>query len=283
MNGFPEQQHRRQSHSLAFTVVALISAVTIAPAVSEGLPVDCAGDLDRAIVMDSNGEHERARHLLESLKPHCQDFPQVEHNLGVLAGHKGDWESALQHFEQSIAADPRAAMSLDHLRQIHRYRASLAWSKALDASLDPTATAHSPTLNLQDSSLGNSDSTRATNTAPELHTIDTIEYELFDWWQNARSNNRAGWLAHYTRDFQVPDADQIAQFQWDELTLRISLTRHDAVVVLIYPKGSWSSSAASPVSASENNASVPEPIMKGSVMLLRLEGNRWKIYQENPL
>jgi len=187
------------------------------------------------VLLDSNGESQSAQELMESLEAPCSQFAQIAHNLGVFAGRSGNWDEAQSHFERSIQGNSRAAMSLDHLRQIHRFRASQAWREALGTSLDPSANAPVPDLALQDSTVTNNDAKLARHDASELHQLSTIEYELFDWWQSARIGNRIGWMAHYTRGFAPQDPATIAAFDWDELRHTIALVQNEAVVVMMYP------------------------------------------------
>ena len=99
-----------------------------------------------------------------------------------------------------------------------------------------------------------------------LHTVETIEYELYAWWQtrhDERQDVREHYVANYPEVSIVQAIERFGDVGWGDIKRDISFTQEDAVVVL---------SDVSREDASEKN-----------LLLMRLEGNRWKIYQETSL
>ena len=123
-----------------------------------------------------------------------------------------------------------------------------------------------PDYTFQDSSDQNSDSLRLQRERAELHTVETIEYELFAWWQtrhDERQDVREHYVSNYPEVSIVQATEHFADVDWDDIKRDISFTQEDAVIVL---------SDVSREDASEK-----------TLLLMRLEGNRWKIYQETSL
>ena len=151
---------------------------------------------------------------------------------------------------------------MSHLQDIFRYRASVAYASALNTRTK----AAEPEYVFQDSSDQNSDSLHLQRERAELHTVETIEYELYAWWQtrhDERQDVREHYVANYPEVSIVQAIERFGDVGWGDIKRDISFTQEDAVVVL---------SDVSREDASEKN-----------LLLMRLEGNRWKIYQETSL
>ena len=219
--------------------------------------VNCATELDSAVALASHSdmETEGLASRFALLEETCPDFAQISHNRGVLAGRENRWSEAISHFERSLKKDTRAAETHQHLQQIFDYRAAIAYAKALGT----TTQISEPALHFQDSSDQNSPKQNPNN--PQLHDIVTVEYELFAWWQAVKSGN--GIDEHYIDGYDsgaISLARQAhAARQWQSMKREIAFTRQDAVVVL----------------SDSSNAH--------TLLLLRLIGNRWKVYQETTL
>ena len=223
---------------------------------------ECLVQLDDAVNLALNSNRAAATKQLEALATVCEHVPQIQHNLGVLAAMDNRLPEAISYLEASVAADPRASLSVSHLQDIFRYRASVAYANALNT----TTTAAEPDYTFQDSSDQNSDSLRLQRERAELHTIETIEYELFAWWQtrhDERQDVREHYVSNYPEVSIVQATEHFADVDWDDIKRAISFTQEDAVIVL---------SDVSREDASEK-----------TLLLMRLEGNRWKIYQETSL
>lgn len=247
---------------LALTTAAAADTASAPPVVTPapvpGLTADqCRDQLDSAVSLFHNQAHKISETRLLQLADQCQQLPQINHNLGVLAGRQNRWPAAIDYFKRSLEADARAAMTQDHLLQIYRYRASLAYAKALNT----TTSAPPPVLQMQDASQQNSAELLHQPSAP-LHNISTVDYELYDWWHTALPANNQGRQAHYVIGYSAPVAAQPNQAEWQSVRREISFTAQDAVAVLTHK---------------ENGQSV------STLLLMRLQGNRWKIYQETRL
>jgi len=220
---------------------------------------DCMTELDASVAMASNEQGNTAlvEQRLAKLESRCKGFPQVAHNRGVLAAQADNWPEAIEHFERSLQQDSRAAMTYRHLQQIYEYRAAAAYSKALNTPVEVPF----PTFELQTSALWNTDNRQLDSDRSDLHSISTIEYELFAWWQ--AQQNSIGIRDFYSDDFS-PAAIRLARRthankQWQDMHREIAFTARDVVVVL------------------------SDAYHHRTLLLLRLEGNRWKIYQETNL
>ena len=151
---------------------------------------------------------------------------------------------------------------MSHLQDIFRYRASVAYASALNT----TTTAAEPDYTFQNSSDQNSDSLRLQRERAELHTVETIEYELFAWWQtrhDERQDVREHYVSNYPEVSIVQAIERFGDTDWDDMKRDISFTQEDVVIVL------------SDVSRKD--------VSEKTLLLMRLEGNRWKIYQETSL
>jgi len=225
-------------------------------------PSECLVQLDAAVTLALTPDLDKAGKKLEELASVCQDVPQIQHNLGVIAALDNRIPDAISHLEGSVAADPRAAQSVSHLQSIFRYRASLAYAKALNTRAKATL----PEFVFQDSTHQNSDTLRLARERTDLHNIGTIEYELYAWWQT-RYDERQDVREHYTSDYPEVSVDlaleRFVDIDWDDIKREIAFTQEDAVVFLSDERDDSSSDKA--------------------LLLLRLEGNRWKIYQETAL
>lgn len=202
---------------------------------------------------------------LAELEARCPPLPQLAHNRGVLAASAERWPEAVAHLERSLLQDPRAAQTYQLLQNIYEYQASLAYARALDTPVNT----RTPRLEWQDSTRLNADATaRVAGADPDadevlqsLRSVSTLEYELFTWWQALHS--ASGAEQFYVDGFPKASINQSRRLfvskRWEEMQREITFTAHDAVVVL----GDASRSR--------------------SLLLLRLVGTRWKIYQETRL
>ena len=228
---------------------------------------DCLERLDAAVLIARDGDERRAERVLRRLERRCEHLPQIRHDLGVLAARDDRLPEAMAHFEASLAADPRAAMTRGHLRELHRREARRAYARVLDAV--PPATGRE--LVLQDSADVNADSLRASRSRGELRDFATLEYELYDWWASATDPDADGWLAHYVdgypRRLALASREAAAALAWEEVRRELAFTAEEAVAVL--------DAGAGGDGAGEDGAR--------RLLLLRLDGNRWKIYRETPL
>jgi len=95
----------------------------------------------------------------------------------------------------------------------------------------------------------------------QFHTISTVEYELYAWWQATNSSEDIN-------DFYVSDfpgkaigrgSNHLNIERWDDMQREIAFTARDAVAIL------------------------SDPMQNKTLVLLRLVGTRWKIYQETQL
>jgi len=241
-----------------------VSPPTPLPDIATRLPgTTCLDELDTGVALARGGDSLQAKHHFENLNAKCRHLPQIQHNLGVLAANDNRWHEAIEHLEQSLLADDRAARTAEQLRQIHRFNASQAYARALNQAVqtDP------PVLALQGSTVVNSDSLRAIQDRTDLHTVSNIEHELYDWWLSARKKTANEWLAHYIEGYPAPDRDAMRQHEWQDLEHEIALTSTDAVVVL----------------ARESADASGEKYTERTLLLLRLQDNSWKIYQETSL
>ncbi|WP_430877147.1 hypothetical protein [Granulosicoccus sp. 3-233] len=202
---------------------------------------------------------------LAELEARCPSLPQLAHNRGVLAASVERWPEALAHLERSLLQDPRAADTYRLLQSIHEYQASLAYAKALDTPFN----VRPPDLEWQDSTRLNADARARVEGRAHSHddieqslrSVSTLEYELFAWWQALHTAR--GIEQFYVDDFPPESIRESkrrhANERWDDLQREISFTASDAVVVI-------------------ETAS-----RRQSLLLLRLVGTRWKIYQETRL
>lgn len=236
---------------------------------------ECLVELDAAVVLATN---ETVRNLaavtaagsiaatidrptvdarLAELEERCPDMPQLAHNRGVLAAKSNRWPEAIAHFERALKMDDRAADTYGHLQEIYERQAAEAYAKALGS---PVKVAE-PKLNWQDSTLLNADADTAGTLVSSLQSISTLEYELFDWWQALR--NAKGLDEHYVDDFSAASIrlsqQNLANQNWEDVQRKITFTASDAVVILTDIR------------------------QTRTLLLLRLVGTRWKIYQETPL
>jgi len=254
------------SASASALLLTLVSTASVA-AIPKALSVsECLVQLDAAVTLAQAPADEpdldEATDKLQTLAAQCQDLPQIQHNLGVIAARDNRLPEAISYLEASVAADPRAAQSVAHLQEIFRYRASIAYANALNMEVQ----ASSPKYVLQDSTDQNSDSLRLQRERSELHTVGTIEYELYAWWQT-RHDERQDIQEFYVNNYPAVSIElaleRYVDIDWDNIKREIAFTQEDAVVVL-----------------SEDSQEVAQ---EKTLLLMRLEGNRWKIYQETAL
>jgi len=235
----------------------LVGTLILPVASHASLPPDaCLSELDNAFNQYTKGNTEAASDLLNQLKNSCSHLPQVHHNLGVLAADKQQWEAASEHFQQAIANDSRTVMTHAQLQLIHQYKASVAYRKAMGI----TGRVSLPTLSMQSSSDINTSQSASSKTA--LHTAPTIDYELFAWWNAAATESMAAWLEHYVAGYPPQENADARLVEWDNVGRDISFIEQEAVVVLSYRLGE---------------------LQKRSLLFMRLDKSRWKIYKETLL
>lgn len=223
---------------------------------------ECLVELDVAVTLARKSDLAEATKKLEALATVCEDVPQIQHNLGVLAALDDRMSDAISYLQASVDADPRAASSVRHLQDIFSYRASLAYASALNTQ----SKASLPDFEFQDSTDQNSDTLRLKRERSELHTAGTIEYELYAWWQT-RYDERQDVREHYVSDYPEVSIElaleRFVDTVWDDVKREIAFTQEDAVIVIS--------------DNSDNSTSAK------TLLLMRLEGNRWKIFQETAL
>jgi hypothetical protein len=148
-------------------------------------------------------------------------------------------------------------MTHRHLQQIFEHRAAQAYAKALKTPL----TVQPPVLALQLSTDQNANTSLSTQDQSKFHTISTVEYELYAWWQAMQSADKLS--DFYVNDFPSKAVgrgiQRLLEQKWNNLQREIAFTAQDAVVVL------------------------SDPLQNRTLVLLRLVGARWKIYQETQL
>ena len=219
----------------------------------------CAAELDAAVILASNPDtdFQQLNARFANLEKQCPDDGQFAHNQGVLAAKQAQWPKAIAHFQRSLALDKRAADTHRHLQQIFETRAAAAYARALGTELE----AEQPDLRFQDSGLHNPQNLFDIKPLDTLRHVPTIEYELYAWWQA-----RKHWKdvrSHYVEGYDV-EAIKIArsenqQRSWDDTFREIAFTNDDVVVVL------------------------SDSSRGHTLLLMRLVGSRWRIYQETRL
>lgn len=268
------QTSRTRSNILSAVLLTLLAFASVSSTYAEetapGSPTNpathpnashqsCLARLDATVAIASN-ESDTSDFLLHrfaQLEKDCSHLPHLAHNQGVIAGKAGRWPEAIAHFERSLKLDSRAAMTHRHLQQIFEHRAAQAYANALNIA----STASLPELHFQRSTHQNAAAMATTSHRSELHSIGTIEYELYAWWQALQTS--IGLNAHYIEDFPAAairlSRDKFSRQEWSDMHREIAFTANDAVAV------------------------VSDPFHNRTLLLLRLIGNRWKIYQETTL
>lgn len=251
---------KRRLHRLSWAMVIctflLISSRT--PTLAQPA-INCAAELDAAVTLVTNADYDAAALQMRfaNLETDCSHFAQLAHNQGVLAARSNQWPQAIAHFERALEKDTRAADTHQHLKQIFEYRAAQAYALALNTPLQASA----PQLQFQDSGKHNADLQQAQTPFHELRNIATIEYELYAWWQ--AHQNWKGIREHYINDYNIEAIKLSRQHylskQWPDTKREIAFTANDAVIVL------------------------SDSIQAHTLLLMRLVGSRWKIYQETRL
>lgn len=242
---------------LLFHTLAVIG-ILIVPATSHAdlLSAPCLTELDDAVALYNEGNTSAAYIRFQRMEKSCSHVPQVHHNLGVIAATAQRWTQATEHFQRAIADDTRTGMTHSHLLAIHQHKAALAYRRALGTHGDIVP----PQLNMQNSTHAN-----AIHAAPvktSLHNVPTIDYELFSWWTAAATDALPAWLEHYVSGYPPQENTDAGVVAWDDVGRNISFTAQDAVVVLSYQLND---------------------IEKRTLLLMRLQNNRWKIYRESVL
>lgn len=240
-------------------LLVLLAALSTSVQAEVNRPVNCAAELDAAVAIASNPDQEAEALTIRfaTLEERCPAFAQLAHNQGVIAARQERWPQAIAHLKRSLDKDQRAAASHRHLQQIFEYRAAQAYARALDTPL----TAKPPQLSFQDSSIRNAEMAQQFPEHQHLRDIATIEYELYAWWQ--AQQNWTGIRTHYIEGYDIEAIKLSRQKhlskQWPDTKREIAFTNDDAVVVL------------------------SDTVKAHTLLLLRLVGTRWKIYQETRL
>ena len=216
----------------------------------------CEDELNSAVAIYNAGDAQRAHTKLAAMAEDCDHLPQIQHNLGVLAYERDEWPQAQSHFNKAIANDTRTNMTRAHLQSLHQYQASVAFQKAMNARhvINP------PQLQMQTTSVSNT--IVEPNPKTSLHNLATVDYELYSWWTSAADKEPQAWLEHYLNGYPAVQNFDAAKISWSRVNRDISFTAQDAVVVLSYRI---------------------DEVDKRTLLLLRLQNNRWKIYREAAL
>ncbi len=216
----------------------------------------CEDELDAAVTIYNTGDAQRAQAKLLAMASDCGHLPQIQHNLGVLAYERDEWQQAQVHFNNAIENDTRTNMTRTHLQSLHQYQASIAFQKAMNTQnvINP------PQLQMQTASLSNTIVESKLKTS--LHNLATVDYELYAWWTSAADNQPQAFLEHYLNGYPAAQNFDAAKISWNQVNRDISFTAQDAVVVLSYRI---------------------DEVDKRTLLLLRLQNNRWKIYREAAL
>ena len=216
----------------------------------------CDEELDYSVNLYNGGDSAAAKSRLQRMIDQCAHLPQVHHNLGVIAGAEKNWDAATVHFKQAIADDTRTTTTIEHLQFIHQYRATEAYQDALQLKADIKP----PEFQMQSSAMVNTQFRTPPKT--DQHNGPTVDYELYAWWTAAAQNNQDDWLEHYSPGYPPLENNDAKTVDWNNVSRDISFTAQDAVVVLNYQA---------------------DNIEKRTLLLLRLQNNRWKIYREASL
>lgn len=235
----------------------------------------CMSRLDTAAEQLSRAQTQAAEAELLELLTVCPDTPQVQHNLAVVEARRGEWDEAMSLLLESIALDARASASIESLRDIHRWRASEAYARALTGKVAPQTP---PELAVQSSVDVNSDTRRSERRDESLFDTATVEYELWEWWRSAQNPASDQHQEHYSADYDGADLlaptvnNAVAQTvpDWDSVSRDIRVMGDNALALI-----SWTTDD---VGASTNDS---PPL--GHVLLMRVEGNRWRIHETLPL
>jgi len=161
----------------------------------------CFAELDDAVQSFENGRADIARKHLELLTQSCHNVPHLYHNLGALALLNKDWDAAIEFFKQSLSLDPRASMTNSTLSSVYRYKAALAYQKALKLEgPDPAL----PIIQMQTSALTNSQHPLHNDAIEGEHrsgsrarAIEDVKFELFSWWTAQQRHDLGAYFAFY--------------------------------------------------------------------------------------
>lgn len=216
---------------------------------------NCMEGVDRSVYAYAHHDIIHARKVLNELSAICTGFPQLHHNLGVLEALSENWAAAIEQLQLSVQSDSRAAESVNALNTIFRYRAAIAYQRALNTSVK----APRPVLSMQNSTVHNADRYWSRKATAYLRSVSTVEYELFDWWTANQDGSTSASYAHYATEYPQPINTTDFKSDWDSVEKDITFTTTDAVVVLSYKR---------------------KEQIQHTQLLLRLQGARWKIYRE---
>lgn len=243
-------------------VLCLIVLIGMGPAISHAeavTSVNCAAELDAAVALASNPDNKAGalERRFAALEIRCPAFAQMAHNQGVLAAKDNRWPLAVAHFERALKKDKRAADTHQHLQQIFKFRAAQAYSRALNTPLS----AEPPSLDFQDSGNRNAEPEQQFPEYEHLRNMATVEYELYAWWQSLRNwtHIRNHYIDRYDIEAIKLSRQQHLSQQWSDTRREIAFTENDAIVVL------------------------SDTVKAHTLLLMRLVGARWKIYQETRL
>lgn len=245
--------------NVKIALFASLLALSFQTTAEQGDAFRCSVALDAAVTLASNPDADTASldARFKQLETHCPQSAQLAHNRGVLAANEAQWPQAIAHFKRSLALDNRAADTHRHLQQIFEYRAASAYAQALGTPLK----AQAPQMTFQDSGMSNPVAPEHALEDTGLRDMATIEYELYAWWQAQR--DWTGVRSHYVDGYEV-EAIKLSRAEnsdrsWEDTQREIAFTREDVAVVLSDAERSH------------------------TLLLMRLVGSRWKIYQETRL
>ncbi len=171
---------------LAFGIAATAhSAGTDQPSIQV-----CLDRIDTFIATEpQHNESDTAIETLTKIADSCPGIPHLQHNLGVLKARNQQWEEAIEHFEASLALDPRAEQTYRSLGRIYRYRAVRAYRSALQSNSPEPAV---PEFTLQDSSIRNFDDSLKLRNDKDRQTIKRqIHPLLLRWWRFRAPGNES--------------------------------------------------------------------------------------------
>ncbi len=232
---------------------------------------ECTVQLDAAAEQLRRGDTQAAETALRQLLGTCPDTPQVQHNLAVVDAGRAEWEAAVNWLLESIALDGRASASIESLRDIHRWRAAEAYARALNGK---QTAQQPPVLQVQSSVDVNSDTHRRLRRDESLFDDATVQYELWEWWRSAANPSSEQHRAHYSAKYSGASVlssltvDELPD--WEAVSRNIRFVGPDALALI-----SWTTD--------DDASSTNDVYHIGHLLLMRVEDNRWRIYETLPL
>lgn len=209
LRSIPSRRFLRIRQSLlGFALLVLPVSAHLSEASPDARLNHCFAELDGAVKTYDQGRADLAKERLKILEQSCSKVPHLYHNLGALALLKQEWDEAIAFFEKSLALDPRANRTQQTLASIYRYRAALAYRKALNLQSPEPAL---PRVELQTSALRNSyhpptnsaklllfDTDGHTSDDPESHLpLKQAHFDVSTWWQAQIRHDLDTYFAYY--------------------------------------------------------------------------------------